>query len=187
VAGDLIYAFRVTRLPLLDVDGETIGRIEDIVLSPARQPEPPRVLGFVAQSQRRHIFVNAARVGTLDGSGARLRSGTIDLDHFEKRPGELLAKSDLLDRRVGDEIVNDLALRPDPDRSSSWSVAAVALARVAPLRRRRTVRVVDWTEVASLFDAGPVGAEVARLRDMHPSDVAEAIRALPLTRRRQLA
>src|SRR5262245_34172030 len=32
VAGDLIYAFRVMRLPLLDAGGSTIGRIEDIVV-----------------------------------------------------------------------------------------------------------------------------------------------------------
>ena len=53
MASDLIYAFRVTRLPLLDSDGATLGRIEDIVLAPAYGDDPPSVLGFVASSQRR--------------------------------------------------------------------------------------------------------------------------------------
>ena len=66
VAGDLIYAFRVMRLPLVDADGETIGRIDDIVLAPAGAKEAPRVLGFVATSQRRRIFVNAARLAELE-------------------------------------------------------------------------------------------------------------------------
>ena len=34
MAGELIYAFRVMRLPLLDAGGSTIGRLEDIVLIP---------------------------------------------------------------------------------------------------------------------------------------------------------
>ena len=47
MAGDVIYAFRVTRLPLLDA-GAQIGRIEDIVVVPGRPGKAPRVVGFVA-------------------------------------------------------------------------------------------------------------------------------------------
>ena len=109
MASDLIYAFRVTRLPLLDSDGATLGRIEDIVLAPSYGDDPPSVLGFVASSQRRRFFVNAHRIATLDTEGARLRSAAIDLNHFRKRPGELLVTEDVLDKRVGAEHVNDLA------------------------------------------------------------------------------
>ncbi|HEX9257947.1 MAG TPA: hypothetical protein VF855_00315, partial [Acidimicrobiales bacterium] len=59
MAGELIYAFRVMRLPLLDADGSTIGRLDDIVLLPAADDDPPQVVGFVATSQRRRIFVSA--------------------------------------------------------------------------------------------------------------------------------
>lgn len=187
MASDLLYAFRVTRLPLLDADGATIGRIEDIVLAPPHGEEPPRVLGFVAASQRRRIFVNGARVADLDNSGARLRSAAIDLNHFRRRPGELLVRADLLDRTVGDHVVNDVALRASPGRTSAWEVAAVALGTRGTLGRRRTRRVVDWAEVRALFTTTDDAAEVAMMRDMHPSDVAAAIRSLPLHRRRQLA
>ena len=188
MASDLIYAFRVTRLPLLDSDGSTIGRIEDIVVAPPFGDDPPNVLGFVARSQRRRIFVNAHRVATLDNEGARLRSAAIDLRHFQKRPGELLVTADVLDKVVGAEHVNDLALRAVPGQTSEWEVAAVALGtRSGPLRRKRTVRVVDWSEVRSLFDTTEVAAEVAALRDLHPHDVAAAIRDLPAQHRRQLA
>ena len=94
----------------------------------------------------------------------------------------------MLDKRVGAEHVNDLALKEVPGKTSEWEVVAVALGtRSGPLRRKRTVRVVDWAEVKSLFDTTPVAAEVAALRDMHPSDVAAAVRALPAHHRRQLA
>ncbi len=36
MAGELIYAFRVLRLPLLDAGGAPIGRIEDLVAIPGR-------------------------------------------------------------------------------------------------------------------------------------------------------
>jgi CBS domain-containing protein len=187
VAGDLIYAFRVMRLPMLEVDGAPFGRVADIVLAPTHRGEPPRVLGFVVATERSRIFVNAARLASLDNGGARLRSSTIDLKPFQKRAGELLVGADLLDRRVGNEVVTDLALRPSANRTWFWEVAAVALGRSNPLRRRRTVRVVDWEEVAFLFATSPEAAEVASLRDLRPADVAAAIRNLPLHRRKQLA
>ena len=35
MASDLIYAFRVMRLPLLDAGGNAIGRLDDVVVIPA--------------------------------------------------------------------------------------------------------------------------------------------------------
>jgi CBS domain-containing protein/sporulation protein YlmC with PRC-barrel domain len=186
VAADLIYAYRVMQLPLLDAEGSIIGKVEDIVLTPGARGEAPVVLGFVASAQRRRIFVNAARVAALESEGARLRSWDLDLSPFRQRPGELLV-SDLLDARLGDETVSDLALRPVTGKVSTWEVAKVRLARRAPLRRRQSYRVVDWDEVPQLFVTSEVAAEAARLRDMHPSDVAHLVRNLPLLQRKQLA
>lgn len=188
MAGELIYAFRVMRLPLLDAGGNTIGRVEDVVLLPSTGDGAPEVLGFVATSQRRRIFVNANRLGDLDSDGARLRSWDLDLNPFKLRAGELLVK-DLIDRRVGDETVSDLALREVPGKSGAWELAKVRLARRTGLRRRPSYRLVDWDEpeVVGLFSSDEVAAEAARLRDMHPSDVAVLVRSLPLTRRKQLA
>ena len=88
--GELIYAFRVMRLPLLDAGGAPIGKIDDIVVVSGRATEAPRVLGFVASSQRRRIFVSASRIGSLDNSGARLKSWDVDLNPFHPRAGERL-------------------------------------------------------------------------------------------------
>jgi CBS domain-containing protein len=185
MATDVIYAFRVMRLALLDANGGPVGKIEDVVVRPPDRLAAPPVIGFVASSQRRHIFVNASRI-ELTGGGARLRSGTIDLDHFRRRTGELLIGRDLLNRRIGDEVVLDVALRPS-STPADWEVGSVVLGSRSGLRRRRTSRVVSWTEVRSLFDQGEVAAEVARFRRMHPSDVARVVRLLPLPTRRALA
>jgi CBS domain-containing protein len=195
VAADLIYAFRVMRLPLLDAGGAPIGRIEDIVAIPGRASGgrdaaiPPRIVGFVAGSQRRRIFVNANRIAELDGDGVRLRSWDVDLNPFKPRAGEILIGSDLIDRRVGDETVSDVALGSRDDaRHPYWVIAKVRLARRSSLRRRPSYRLVDFDEVPALFDTPTeMQAEAARLRDVHPAEVAAVVRALPIDQRRLLA
>ncbi len=191
MAGDLIYAFRIMRLPLLDAGGKPIGRVEDIVLVPGAGARAPRVVGFVATSQRRRIFVNVARLGGVDGEGARLRSWDVDLNPFKPRKGEIILGRDVIDKKFGDETVSDVALRPTTDgKASWWEPAKVRLARRSALRRRPSYRLVDVDEVPGLFGVaagGEMAAEAARLRDMHPSDVAGVVRNLPLMQRKQLA
>lgn len=182
-----IYVARLLRLPLYGVDGIPVGRIDDVVVVPSGPTDPPRVLGFVASVQRRQIFVNANRVGEIDAGGVRMAIGTLDLRRFEKRQGELLARRDILDRNIGGELVNDLALRPTPGEYRAWEVSKVSLSSSGLLRRRRAGRVVDWTEVRHLFDAGPVARQVAALRELHPADVAAAVARLPMDRRRAVA
>jgi CBS domain-containing protein len=192
---DLIYAFRVMRLPLLDAGGSQIGRIQDVVAIPGRPAtalDPaiaPRVVGFVADSQRRRIFVNANRVAEINGDGARLNSWDVDLNPFKPRSGEILIGTDLIDRRVGDESVSDVALQTHHDaRSRWWVISKVRLARKSSLRRRPSYRLVDYDEVPELFDAQTeMQAEAARLRQVHPAEVAAIVRALPVDKRRQLA
>lgn len=189
MAGELIYAFRISRLPLLDAGGASIGRLEDIVVVPGHGGSAPRVVGFTAVSQRRRIFVNAGRIAELGVDGARLRSWDVDLHPFKPRSGERLLGRDVIDRRVASEVVSDVAMRERTDSTTGgWEVAHVRLAHRAALGRRPSHRLVDWQEVAHLFAATTeMAAEAARLHDMHPTDVAAVIRSLPLIQRRQLA
>ena len=189
MASELIYAFRIMRLPLLDAGGAPIGRIDDIVVVPGRSGEAPRVTGFVATSQRRRIFVNANRIVSLDAEGARLRSWDVDLNPFKARDGERLLAADIIDKRLNGEVVSDVALRPTVTaRETGWAVAKVRLTRNGIFGRRSTYRLVEWNEVSGLFAAATeMAAEAARLRDMHPSDVAAVVRALPLAQRQLLA
>ncbi|MFM7125783.1 MAG: magnesium transporter MgtE N-terminal domain-containing protein [Actinomycetota bacterium] len=189
MAGDLIYAFRISRLPLLDAGGSSIGRLEDIVVVPGHGGSAPRVVGFTAVSQRRRIFVNAGRIAELGVEGARLRSWDVDLHPFKSKPGERLLGRDVIDRRVGTEVVSDVAMRERIDTATGgWEVAHVRLAQRTALGRRPSHRLVDWRDVAHLFAATTeMAAEAARLHDMHPTDVAAVVRSLPIAQRRQLA
>ncbi|HEX9259582.1 MAG TPA: CBS domain-containing protein, partial [Acidimicrobiales bacterium] len=118
-----------------------------------------------------------------------LRSWDLDLNPFKARAGEILVKHELIDRRVGDETVSDIALREVTGRQAGWELAKVRLARRSALRRRPSYRFVDWDEdgLETLFRTTEMAAEAARLRDMHPSDVAARLRNLSLDQRRQLA
>ena len=104
------------------------------------------MLGFVATSQRRRIFVNANRLAALDSDGARLRSWDVDLNPFKpqrRRAARSAATSST--RKVGDETVSDVALRAarrrPPRRGGSSPRSAWRGARA--LRRRPSYRLVD--------------------------------------------
>jgi len=182
----LVYLSKLVRLQLLDASDASIGRIADVVLVPGLLGRPPRVIGFVTSVQRRTIFVNANRVGRVDGSGVALRSGTIDVRPFQRHEGELLAREDLLDHRFATEIVNDIGFAASAPPSTGWEVATVSL-RPPGIRRRTRARVVAWWQVGGLFDVGPLGRQLAELRSLHPADAAAKLLELDDEERVRLA
>ena len=187
MAERLVYASRLIGLPLLGPEGVEIGRLADLTLGSSVQGEPPRVNGFVVAVQRRRLFVSAGRIGDLGGEGARLRYGSITVHQFEPRPGELLVAGELLGRRVNGRRVVDVGIRPVPRASYAWEVATVALGH-SGLLGHRAPEIVPWSEQAELFAAGqPAARQAAAIGLLHPAEMAEAIRNLPLERRRVLA
>ena len=150
-----VFVSRVTGLMLLASDGSPVGRIVDVVIGYPVHETPPPVLGFVSEVQRRQIFVNANRISEFNNAGARLLSGTVDLRRFRLRGGELLVKKDLFERRIGREVINDIALMATPGHVRSWEVSGVSLAGTGVLRRRSSSRMAGWDVLRSLFDASP--------------------------------
>jgi CBS domain-containing protein len=191
-SASVLYVSRLVKLPLLDGDGATIGRVDDLVIGPPARGSAPLLLGLVANVTRRRIFVAASRIGEIEGSGIRLKTAAVDLRPFQLRVGELLT-STLLDRPVpangsggpGD-VVLDLALCPSAYPANAWEICSVALGIRGTLRRRRIGKTVRWDDVKDLFDAGPVANEVAALRNLHPADMAKAVRRLTAARRSAL-
>ena len=169
-----VFVSRLVGLMLLAPDGSPVGKIDDVVVAPPGSDSPPAVVGFVAEVQRRQIFVNANRVGELDITGARLYTGTVDLRKFKLRTGELLVRQSFIDQRVGRESINDVAIRLVAGQSRSWEVAGVSLVSTGLLRRRRTGRLTGWEVLneLNLFDVSPMALQVSELREMHPADAA---------------
>lgn len=178
MASALAFVSRLVGLHLLASDGSPVGRIADVVLAHPAPDQPPPVVGFVAEVGRRQIFVNANKVTDLGTNGARLITGTVDLQRFRLRAGEVLVKRGLLDRRIGREVVNDLAIRLTPGEARAWEVANVALSTTGFLRRRSTNRLTGWQPILPFFQGGEVARQTAEIREMKVPDAAEHVAAM---------
>jgi CBS domain-containing protein len=182
----LVFTSRLTGRQLLDSDGLPVGRVRDVVILPTAGGEPPWVLGVVVTLQRRPIFVNLGRLAEISANGVYLRGGTVDLRRFSPRTGEILA-SDLYGRAAGDgAVVLDVGITRSESRRGGWEVSGLA---VGPARglRHHTTTVVPWDKHPELFKAGELADQLASLREMHPTDLADAVAAMPASRRDQLA
>ena len=180
-----VFTARLTGRPLLDSNGRAIGRVRDVVIWPVAGQEPPRALGLVVQLRRRQIFVPFGRIREVSAEGAQLLGGTVDLDPFTQRTGEMLASS-LYGRRTPAGTVADVAIAHRKLSRDRWQVTAVAVTKGRMLRTRGP-EVVPWQDCRQLFEPGPLAEQLTSLREMAPADLAHAFEALPQARRSQLA
>ncbi|KAB7761743.1 magnesium transporter [Mycolicibacterium mucogenicum] len=202
VAVNRVYVARLAGLVVLGPDGESVGRVRDVVVSMGIVRQQPRVLGLVVElTTRRRIFVPILRVTSIEHNSVTLTGATISLRRFEQRPGEALVLGQILDTRVRvtdpelqqlagiDVVVVDLAI--EQARSRDWLVTRVAV-RHRRLGRRTTVHVVDWKNVTGLTPSALAlpGQGVAQLLEQfegqRPVEVADALRDLPVKRRHEV-
>jgi len=204
MAVNRVYAARLAGLVVLGPDGESIGRVRDVVVSIGVLRHQPRVLGLVIELlTRRRIFMPILRVTSIEANSVTLNTANISLARFAQRPGEILVLGQLLDSRVrvtdpdqpelsdADMIVVDLAI--EQQRSRDWMVTRIAVRNQRRLGRRTTLHVVDWQNVAGLTrsalampDQG-VAQLLEQFAGQRPVEVADALRDLPPKRRHEVA
>ncbi|AOD22308.1 magnesium transporter [Rhodococcus sp. p52] len=200
-----VFVARLAGLVVLGPDGESIGRVRDVVLTIRVGRQPPRALGLVVElPTRKRIFVPMLRVTAIEPGAVTLVTGNVSLRRFTQRPSEVLALGQVLDSRVRvddpelpdlmgvDAVVVDLGL--ELMRTRDWVVARVAVRRHrGRLARRSPIHIVEWPHVHGLTQQAlsMPGQGVAQLllqfEDMRPPDVANALRALPIKRRTEVA
>ena len=179
-----MFTARLTGRPLLDSDGRAIGRVRDVVIWPVAGAEPPRALGLVVQLRRRQILVPFGRIRDVSAEGAQLLGGTVDLDPFTKRAGEMLASS-LYGRRTAAGTVADVGIAHRELARDRWEVTALAVTKGRVLRTGP--EIIHWDEARELFEPGLLAEQLTSLREMAPADLASAYEGLPKDRRSQLA
>lgn len=179
-----VFTSRLTGRRLLGSDGLSIGRVRDVVILQAVPGEPPRALGLVVTAQRRRIFISLGRVAEISVDGVTLDGSSVDLGRFSRRAGEILA-SQLYDKPAGDGVILDVGIAK-PGGGHGWEVSVLAVGRRRGLLRH-SGGIVPWDKYPQLFDSGGAGEQLARLRDLHPTDLANAVDSMPAARRRQLA
>jgi Mg/Co/Ni transporter MgtE len=200
VAVNRVYTARLSGMLVLGPDGESIGRVRDVVISISYGTQQPRVLGLVVELlNRRRIFVPILRITAIEPSAVTLTTANVSLRRFAQRPGEVLVFGQVLDTRVRvddpelehlagiDVVVVDLAI--EQVRTRDWMVSRVAVRPHRRLGRRTAVHVVAWQNVSGLTPSALSlpGQGVAHLLEQfegqRPITVADAIRELPTKRR----
>src|SRR5687768_4875799 len=97
----MLYLSQVLGRPIIDVEGDKIAVIKDLVVRYGEEDYPP-VIGVMARFSRRNFFLPLARIGELNETGARLNVDVLDLRPFTRREGEVLLAKDVLDKQLID-------------------------------------------------------------------------------------
>src|SRR5256886_9517340 len=186
----MLYLSQVLGRPILDLDGERVATLRDVIVRLGEEDHPP-VAGFVARYRRRDFFLPRWRIAHFAQDGVRMNSDIIDLRPFMRREGEVLLARDVLDKQLidvdGKRVVrvNDVQLI---EAANDWRVtgADVSLTglwrRLAPafMRSGRPVEVIDWADVGYLAtDAATVQLKSSRgkLARLHPVEIARLAEA----------
>ncbi|MEU4807076.1 CBS domain-containing protein [Actinosynnema sp. NPDC023587] len=198
VAVNRVFAAQLAGLPVFGPDGESIGKVRDLVIGLRVDRQPPRVLGLVLElATRRRIFVPMLRVTSIEPNAVTLATGSVNLRHFHQRTNEVLVVGEMLDARVrtdagADAVLVDAAM--EPTRTRDWRMTRVAVReRTGRLARRGPVQVLRWEELTGLsvteIAGQPQGAQhlVAIFETMRAADVALALHSLPVKRRYEVA
>lgn len=100
-AATKVFAAQLAGIWVYGPDGESIGRIRDLVAGLRTHHAPPRVLGLIVElTTRRRIFVPMLRVMTIEPGAVTLSTGSVNLRRFVQRPNEILVLGQVLNRRV---------------------------------------------------------------------------------------
>ena len=175
------------RRPLTDRQGETIGRLADVIVR-LRGAENPVVAGLVAAVGGREVYVPAGQVTSHDGDTVKLSSAKLDLRRFERRDGEVLLRADVLGHRLIDVESAHLIKAADLEieqQGGDWVLTGVDTRRRG--RRLFGARAAgepgshqfrEWARFEPLI--GHAGSAVlrgsfARIRRLKPAQIADLL------------
>jgi CBS domain-containing protein/sporulation protein YlmC with PRC-barrel domain len=179
--------------PLLDSTGERLGRVEDVVARLDHGEGLPPVIGLKARIGGRGSFVPIDRVQRLDPAAARMATTKVDLAQFERRPGEVLLRGDLLDRSLINVQTARLVTAHEVELicdGGRWRVAGIdpslrpRLRRLMPRRLRGNARegaeFIAWSDLEPFVGHVPTSRlKLAnrRLVRLHPAQIADLVEA----------
>lgn len=189
---DTLRLSALLRRPLVDKSGESLGRLSDVIVR-LRGDDYPVVTGLVASVGGREVYVPVEQVSNFDGEVLHLTSAKLNLRHFERRPGEVLLKADVLGHRLINvetahlvraadlELVRRdgewVLVGVDTHRRPPWLLNALHLGRSAPAQADPG-HFRDWKEFEPLIGhassallRGPFG----RIRRLKPAQIADLL------------
>ncbi len=179
--------------PLLDSANERLGRVDDVVVRIEDGEALPSVVGLRAVLGGRNLFVPVRNIDRLGDEGAHLTTTKLNLAPFERRPNELLLRSDVL----GHSVINvntarlvtagEVQLRND---AGTWRTAGIDASLGARIRRHlpRSLRgdggddgaFVPWDQLEPFVGHVPTARlrlRHRRIAHLHPSQIADLVEA----------
>jgi len=186
-ADRVLHLSELVRRPITDAAGESIGRLDDVVVR-LRGAEHPLVIGLVAGVGGKEIFVPLEQVASFDGETLTLNSARLDLRQFERRPGEVMLRADVLGHRLIDVPTAHLIRAADLELrriGGEWVLAGVDTHRRAGGLMKLLVptgtgwhQFEDWANFEPLIGhassallRGPFG----RIRKLKPAQIADLL------------
>ncbi len=187
----VLHLSLVVGAPLRDEDGERLGRVEDLIVRIGGPGYPP-ITGFLVLVARRRSFLPAELVGDITAGGVVLRKAKVDLRRFERRPGEVLLKHDVLDHQLinvdGARLVraNEIELARV---EGWWRVVGVdtgprgGVRRLLPRslgRRIGSGSFLDWASIEPFVGHVPsvrLRVPHPKLAKLHPAQIADLVEA----------
>jgi len=191
-----VFLARLAGITVLDPNADQVGRVRDVVIVMRTGAQPPRVLGLVVEVQpRRRVFMPIGQVTSIDAEAVIVR-GRINLRRFERRAGETLVITELLDRRV--TLVEDgvavtvVDVAMEQSRTRDWFVTRVAIRTggAGGFRRRGQLQTVDWDAVTGFaHQEEQQGAAnlLAAFDQLRAADLAHVMHELSEKRRDEVA
>ncbi|RJQ71457.1 CBS domain-containing protein [Pseudonocardiaceae bacterium YIM PH 21723] len=187
-ASKRVFIAQLAGLGVFGPDGESIGKVRDVVVGLRSEGQPPRVLGLLIELMtRRRIFVPIGRVTSIEPNAITLTTGSVNLRKFAQRPTELLIIGQILDKRVryndGDAVIMDAGM--EQTRTRDWLVGSVAIRPRLGLGRRGPMAIIEWHEVSGLalgdLLSQPQGVRglLTSFETMRAADVARSLRSVP--------
>jgi CBS domain-containing protein len=132
----VIHLSELLGQPVIAKSGDTVGRVEDVVVRLAETDVYPPVTGLVAGIGGNLVYVSWEQITEWAHGQVQLSQNKVSLRAFERRPGEVLLRADLLDHRLIDVPAAELVHAYDvelEDTGTAWVLARVDTRRPARL------------------------------------------------------
>jgi CBS domain-containing protein len=179
--------------PLLDSANERLGRVDDVVARLDESDVLPPVIGLRALVGGRNLFVPGRNIERLGAGGARLSTTKLNLAPFERRPNELLLRSDVLGHSMIHVSTARLVTAGEVElvfEEETWRVAGIDTSLAARVRRRlpHALRRSDggseaflaWDQLEPFVGHVPTARlrlRHRRIAHLHPSQIADLVEA----------
>jgi CBS domain-containing protein len=189
----IVHVSAVAGSPLLDSAGERLGRVEDLVARLDLADPLPPVIGLKARIENRELFVPISRIERLEPTAARTATTKLNLAQFERRPGEVLLRTDVLDRSLINVDTARLVTAREVElvcEDQTWRVAGIdpslraRLWRLLPRRFRghdtEHQQFVPWRDMEPFVGHVPTSRlklASRRLARLHPAQIADLVEA----------